>query len=63
MTKEVKDYFDFASVCSENGTHELVVVEWPFVMCKHCGQEFMLLNREMVDHFFEVKFFEERLSS
>ena len=63
MNNEFKKYFTIKSYCPENGTHELVVLQWPFVICRHCKQEFMLLSREIVEHYFETKFFEERLSS
>jgi hypothetical protein len=63
MNTELKEYFKIKYYCPANGTHDLVVLHWPFVICRHCDQEFMLLSREMIDRFFEIKFFEKRLSS
>ncbi len=63
MTNDLTDYFRIKSYCPARGEHELVVMQWPVVICKHCHSEFMLLTREMADSFFEVKFYEERLNS
>lgn len=60
---ELQQYMQVNGSCPANGTHKLVVTRWPFVMCEHCNQEFMLFTRDMVEHFFDVKFFEERLDS
>jgi len=63
MNTNLKDYFKTNGYCTARGEHELEVMQWPFAICKHCNEEFMLLTRDMVDSIFEVKFFEERLSS
>jgi len=60
---ELQQYMKINGSCAVNGSHKLVVTRWPFIMCEHCNQEFMLFTRDMVEHFFDVKFFEERLNS
>jgi len=61
--KEYQEYFKINGHCPVNGTHKLVVVQWPFVKCEYCDQEFVLFTRNLVEHFFEVDIFQDRLNS
>jgi hypothetical protein len=60
---ELQEYLEINGSCHANGTHKLVITRWPYVVCEHCNQEFMLFTRDMVEHFFEIQFFENRLNS
>lgn len=61
--KEMQQYLTMTGHCTVNGCHKLIVIQWPYVICEYCNKEFVLFARDSVDHFFEVKIFEERLNS
>ena len=61
--KEMQQYLTMTGHCPVNGCHKLIVLQWPYVICEYCNKEFVLFTRELVDHFFEVEIFKERLSS
>ena len=64
-TKKILDeYHTIHKYCSATTReHEFEITQWPFLGCKHCKKEFLVLTKEMADAFFEIKFFKERLSS
>jgi hypothetical protein len=61
--KEMQQYLTMTGHCPVNGCHKLTVIQWPYVICEYCNKEFVLFTRELVDHFFEVDIFKERLNS
>ena len=57
MGKEIEEYQKMSSGCPENGQHKLVFTKWPFLICEHCKQEYVLFTKEMVDQFFDINIF------